>query len=305
MIFSGAPRSVGNDWKANVIVSDINKVVVLGTGVLGAQIAYQCAYKGFSVTSYDITDEALAAAETTFAGLAETYRTTVAGAADGGADAALTRLTRTTDLAAAAADADIVIEAIPEILDLKRKVFAQLGESAPERTIFATNSSTLLPSDIADATGRPDRFLALHFANMVWQFNTAEIMGTASTAPAVFDRVVAFAEEIGMVPIPLHKEQPGYVLNSLLVPLLAAAMGLAATGIAEPRAIDDVWRIGTGAPMGPFQILDIIGLHTPYNIMQAGDPDQQALGAWLKETYIDKGRTGAAAGIGFYDYRQQ
>lgn len=286
-------------------MSDISKVLVLGTGVLGAQIAFQAAYKGFSVTAYDINEEALTTAKSKFAGLVDIYRAAFDKAEDGAAEAALTRIGYSCDLADAVAEADIVIEAIPEILQLKRDTFAKLNQAAPERTIFATNSSSLLPSAISDATGRPDRFLAMHFANMVWQFNTAEIMGTKETSPEVFDRVVAFAGAMGMVPIPIKKEVPGYLLNSLLIPFLNAALSLVAGGFAEPKVVDDVWRIDTGAPMGPFQIYDVIGLNTPYNMLSHGDEHDQQLAAWLKENYIDKGRTGAAAGAGFYDYNQK
>lgn len=284
------------------MTNSIKKVTVLGTGVLGSQIAFQSAFKGFTVTAYDIDDKVLEAAKDRFAKLAETYANEVPDARDGKAQEALGRLTLTSDLKGAVADADLVIEAIPEILDLKRDTYQKLGELAPAKTIFATNSSTLLPSDLKDSTGRPDKFLALHFANRVWQFNTAEIMGTTDTDPAVFAAVVDFANAIGMVPIELHKEKAGYVLNSLLVPFLNAAAELAAGGYADPSAVDDTWRIATGAPVGPFQIYDIIGLTTPYNIMANGDAEAQKLAAWLKENYIDKGKLGLATGEGFYKY---
>ncbi|MDL9937207.1 3-hydroxyacyl-CoA dehydrogenase [Gordonia sp. ABSL1-1] len=283
-------------------MSDIKKVTVLGTGVLGSQIAYQSAYSGFAVTAYDISDEILDKARERFAGLAATYKAEVPGAADGKADEGLQRVSYSADLAEAVGDADIVIEAIPEVLSLKQETYEKLAALAPAKTIFATNSSTLLPSDMKDFTGRPDRFLALHFANRVWQFNTGEVMGTESTDPKVFDTVVEFAGEIGMVPIPIHKEKAGYVLNSLLVPFLNAALDLAAGGYAEPKDVDNVWRIGTGAPVGPFQIYDIVGLNTPYNILSHGGPEEQKLAAWLKENYLDKGKLGIASGEGFYNY---
>lgn len=286
-------------------MTDIRKVTVLGTGVLGAQIAFQTAYSGFEVLAYDIDDAALDKARARFAGLVETYRKEVPGADGGKAEAPLQRLSLHTDLAAAVADADLVIEAIPEVLSLKQETYVKLGELAPEKTIFATNSSTLLPSAMKDATGRPDRFLALHFANSIWKFNTAEVMGTADTDPAVFDTVLAFASEIGMVPVPVRKEKAGYVLNSLLVPFLNSAAELAAGGYADPHDVDKVWRIATGAPMGPFQIYDIIGLNTPYNILSHGDERLQKLAAWLKENYIDKGKLGIASGEGFYSYKDK
>lgn len=284
-------------------MSSINKVTVLGTGVLGSQIAFQSAYSGFEVTSYDISDTALIGAKERFAKLVETYKAeAVAGAIEGKADQALTRLSYSSDLADAVRDADLVIEAVPEALAIKQQTYEKLAAVAPESAIFATNSSTLLPSAMKDFTGRPEKFLALHFANKIWQFNTAEVMGTADTDPAVFEQIVQFASEIGMVPIPVYKEKSGYVLNSLLVPFLNAAAELAAGGYAEPQDVDKVWRTATGAPMGPFQIYDVIGLTTPYNILAHGDEKDQKLAAWLKENYIDQGKLGIASGSGFYTY---
>ncbi|MFC4126705.1 3-hydroxyacyl-CoA dehydrogenase, partial [Nocardia rhizosphaerae] len=281
---------------------EFRTITVLGTGVLGSQIAFQTAFHGFDVTAYDIDDAAITAARERFDGLAAVYRQEVPGADADKTAATAAGITLTTDLAAAAAEADLIIEAVPEVLAIKRDLYGKLASLAPERTVFATNSSTLLPSDLADATGRPDRFLALHFANHVWKFNTAEVMGTDRTDPAVFAAVAGFAKDIGMVPIELHKEKAGYVLNSLLVPFLNSGIELAAGGYAEPAAVDETWRIATGAPMGPFQMLDIIGLTTPYNILVNGSEAHRKLAAWLKENYIDKGKLGAATGEGFYRY---
>jgi 3-hydroxybutyryl-CoA dehydrogenase len=282
----------------------IRKVTVLGAGVLGSQIAFQTAFSGFDVISYDVDDAALTAARDRYETLSRTYADQVPAAHSdpGAAPAAMERVTLTSDLAAAVSDADLVIEAVPEILELKRDIYRKIGALAPARTIFATNSSTLLPSDLKESTGRPDRFLALHFANRVWLFNTAEIMGTPDTDPKVFGEVVAFAEAIGMVPIELHKEKAGYVLNSLLVPFLLAGAQLAAGDYASPEDVDTTWRIATGSPLGPFQMIDIIGMTTPYNILSHGDADAQKLAAWLKANYIDKGKLGVASGEGFYKY---
>jgi 3-hydroxyacyl-CoA dehydrogenase len=211
----------------------IKNVTVLGTGVLGAQIAFQTAYKGFSVTAYDINDAAVEKAKAFLDYLAGRYLTDVKGADQSTIAAARSRLTFVTDLAAAAKDADLVIEAVPEKIELKREVYAKLGAVAPARTIFASNSSTLLPSAMAESTGRPEKFIALHFANEIWNNNIAEVMGHPGTAPEVFKTVTQFASDIGMVPIEIHKEQPGYVLNSLLVPFLAAAGQLLVKGIAS------------------------------------------------------------------------
>jgi len=286
-------------------MTKIKKVTVLGSGVMGSQIAFQTAYSGFDVSVYDINDDVLDQARKRFAGLAAIYEKEVPGAAGGKAVTTVDRIALYTDLADAVADADLVIEAVPEVLKIKQDIYEKLGKVAPAKTIFTTNSSTLLPSDMKDFTGRPDRFLALHFANRIWQLNTAEVMGTPDTDPAIFDTVVAFATRIGMVPIPLHKEKAGYVLNSLLVPFLNAAADLAAGGYADPEDVDKVWHIATGAPLGPFQIYDIIGLKTPYNILSHGDAHEQELAAWLKENYIDKGKLGVSSGEGFYTYPKQ
>jgi 3-hydroxyacyl-CoA dehydrogenase len=281
---------------------DIGKVTVLGTGVLGSQIAFQCAYRGFDVTAYDISDDILAKAHSRFGDLAETYKREVVGADDNKVAAAQGRIRLSSDLADAVGEADLVIEAVPEVLDIKRDTYTKLSRLAPEKSIFATNSSTLLPSDLKDFTGRPTKFLALHFANEVWKFNIAEVMGTVDTDPVVFDSIVDFAGSIGMVPIPIHKEKAGYVLNSLLVPFLKAAGELAADNYADPEDVDRVWRIGTGAPLGPFEIYDAIGLTTPYNILSHGDERDRHIAAWLKENYINAGKLGVATGEGFYRY---
>jgi 3-hydroxybutyryl-CoA dehydrogenase len=284
-------------------MTDITNVTVLGSGVLGSQIAYQTAYAGFTVTAWDINDDAVAAANERFAALAKRYDAEVQGEKDGKSDAALERLTTTSDLAAAVADADLVIEAVPENPEIKKSTWEKVGALAPEKTIFATNSSTLLPSSFKDATGRPNKFLALHYANQIWAQNTAEIMGTADTDPEVYATVVEFATEQGMVPIEVKKEQPGYVLNTLLVPLLNAAGYLYANGIADAETIDKTWRIGTGAPRGPMEIFDIVGLTTAYNVSVMGDEESQKFAKILKEDFIDQGKLGVATGEGFYSYK--
>ncbi|MFH8470729.1 3-hydroxyacyl-CoA dehydrogenase [Streptomyces sp. NPDC017991] len=283
---------------------EINKVSVLGAGVLGTQIAFQTAYSGLPVVVYDVSDEALAKSEAHMTELAQLYKQDgVVGADDGRTDAAFTRLSFTTDLAGAASEADLVIEAVPELLDVKRRLYTDLAKAAPGHTIFATNSSTLLPSDLKEFTGRPDRFLAIHYANLIWKRNLVEIMGTADTDPAVVAAAVSFAETTGMIPIEIKKEQAGYILNSLGVPFLFAAGKLWASGVADPKTIDRAWKIGSLAPQGPFEALDIIGLTTTYNIASnSEDPGVREFAAALKEQYIDEGKLGTMTGEGFYKY---
>ena len=272
--------------------------------MLGSQIIFQAAYAGKNVVAYDLSDEILEKLKDRWEYLKAAYRRDIADATEQRLDDAVARIRATADLADALSDADIVIEAVPERLDIKQQTWERVGELAPEKTVFCTNSSTLLPSDIAPFTGRPEKFLALHFANEVLKFNTGEVMGHAGTDPEVFEQVAEFAEQIGMVPIRVHKEQPGYVLNSLLVPLLNAASALFVKGVASPEDIDKTWRIATGAPSGPFQIYDVVGMMTPYNLSKdSADPVQREFAEILKRDYIDKGYLGKGSGRGFYDYR--
>ncbi|WKA55606.1 3-hydroxyacyl-CoA dehydrogenase [Planococcus shixiaomingii] len=281
-------------------------ITIAGSGVLGSQIAYQTAFKGFDVTVYDINEEAIARSQQRIAKLKENYKRDLEASQEE-VDAAYNRMLFKTNLTEAVKDADLVIEAIPEVVDIKMSFYKELGALAPEHTVFATNSSTLLPSQFAEATGRPEKFLALHFANTIWINNTAEIMMHPETDLNVFNEVMAFAKAIGMVALPLYKEQPGYILNSLLVPFLEAAELLLVKEVADVHTIDKTWKIATGAPLGPFAILDVIGINTAYNIVQAkaeatGKEEYRKLADLLKTEYIDKGKLGRATGEGFYSY---
>lgn len=309
----------------------INKVVVAGGGVLGSQIAFQTAFKGFDVTVWLRSEGSIGRAEPKFARLKEIYletleqmKTNPTAYCRGFTDKkdltdeeidelktkveiAYDNLTLTTSYEEAGENADLVIEAIAE--DPKQKIpfYEELAKHIPEKTIIATNSSTMLPSAFAEYTGRPEKYLALHFANEIWKNNTAEIMGHPGTEQEYYDIIVKFADDIGMVPLELKKEQPGYILNSMLVPFLSAAEALYATGVAEPETIDKTWVLATGAPAGPFRILDIVGLTTAYNIVSM-NPESKDINtvpgkitAMLKEK-IDAGKTGINAGEGFYKY---
>ncbi|MDK2562247.1 3-hydroxyacyl-CoA dehydrogenase [Romboutsia sedimentorum] len=280
-------------------------ITVAGSGILGSQIAFQTALKGFNVSVYDINDEVLARAKEHFKCLMGNYQKDLIATQEE-VHTAYERITYSCDLAAAVADADLVIEAIPEVVQIKTDFYTKLGQVAPEKTIFATNTSTLLPSMFAQATGRPEKFLALHFANEIRKNNTAEIMKHAQTDTKVFEDVIEFAKAIGMVALPLHKEQPGYILNSLLVPLLDTAQSLLIDEVADPETIDKTWRVATGAPLGPFAILDLVGITTAYNIASVkakeGNKHSKKLAHFLRTEYIDKGKLGVATGEGFFKY---
>jgi 3-hydroxyacyl-CoA dehydrogenase len=284
----------------------IKNVTIAGSGVLGSQIAFQTAFHGYAVMVYDINDDILEKSKTTFKILGNSYKADL-NASQKQIDDTINRLSFSSNLAKAVANADLVIESVPENPSIKKDFYKKLAAAAPEKTIFASNSSTMLPSQFAESTGRPAQFAALHFANEIWKHNTAEIMGHPGTDADVFDTLVAFAKSIGMVALPLKKEQPGYIVNSLLVPLLDAVLDLLVRGVADVHTIDKTWMVATGAPTGPFAILDVVGITTAYNInkMEAektGDPDKQKVVEYLKEHFVDKGKLGVATGEGFYTY---
>ncbi|MBB1150478.1 3-hydroxyacyl-CoA dehydrogenase [Myroides sp. NP-2] len=284
----------------------IKNVTVAGSGVLGYQIAFQSAFKGFNVTVYDLSPDAIENAKKKFDVLSAKYAQDLAATPEQLAQTKA-NLSYSSDLKQATAHADLLIEAVPENLKIKIGFYNQLAEVAPAHTIFATNSSTLLPSQIAEATKRPKQFLALHFANDIGTHNTAEIMGHAQTDPHIFNQIVEFASAIGMIPLPLHKEQPGYILNTLLVPLLDAATELLVKEVADAPTIDKTWMVATGAPIGPCGILDIIGITTAYNIIKMSadatkDPLKLKTAAYLKTAFLDQNKLGVGTGEGFYTY---
>ena len=318
---------------------EVKKVTLAGGGVLGVQIGLMCAYTGIDTTFWLRSEGSITRTQPKIdrysstmledlekakglignpmgaylypRGLVRTWE----GITEEDIDALVakakenfaTKVHIELDMEKAFADADIVIEAMSEDPEAKIGVYEKIRDYLPEKTILLTNSSTLLPSMFAEHTGRPEKFCALHFANSIWKNNTAEVMGHPGTDPQVYEQVVAFADSINMVPLQLHKEQPGYILNSMLVPFLTAAQSLWANEVSDPQTIDLTWKLATGAPAGPFQIIDIVGLDTVYNINQM-KPDAQVEGSttWkigkLVKEKIDKGETGINAGKGFYDY---
>ncbi len=284
----------------------IQNITIAGSGVLGSQIAFQSAFHGLNVIVYDINDEVLDKAKKSFQILSENFKKDL-NATDLQLEEALKGISYSTNLKDSVKNADLMIEAIPENPIIKTEFYTKLAPLAPEKTIFATNTSTLLPSMFAAVTGRPEKFLSLHFANEIWKHNTAEIMGHATTSPEVFQDVVDFAKNIGMVALPLHKEQPGYIVNSLLVPLLDAATTLLVNDVADVETVDKAWMVATGAPVGPFGILDVVGITTAYNInkikfVKTKDETAGKVVDYLKKNFIDQNKLGLSTLEGFYKY---
>lgn len=266
-----------------------SKVVVAGGGVLGSQIAFQAAYCGFDVTIWLRSQGSIGRTQPKLDKLRETYVEAIEAMADGSGpwcagiadadkpldkDACLERveaayqgLKLELDMAAAVADADLVIESMAEDPKAKVTFYERLAPLLPAKTVVATNSSTLLPSQFAKCSGRPGKYVALHFANSIWKNNTAEVMGHDGTDQPVFDAMCEFANQIRMIALPVRKEKNGYLLNSMLVPWLLSGLDLWASGVSDPKSIDIAWEHGTGAPKGPFRVIDTVGLNTAYNIV--------------------------------------
>jgi len=296
---------MNTEWTADAGADAIGRVLVVGAGTMGRQIALQCALYGLDVDLYDTAPDALAAAHNEINILAASFaRHGRLSPAE--ATAAAARVAPTSDLPAAAARADLVSESVPEDPALKGRVFARLNELCPPHTVFTTNSSTLLPSMFATATGRPARFAALHFHLPPWDANVVDIMAHSDTDPTIIELLVAFAHRIGQIPIVARRESSGYVFNAMLSALNGAALKLAAEGVADVADIDRAWMGIMKTPIGPFGIMDMIGLETIWTITDfwataLGDRGLRANADFVRG-YLDRGRHGRKNGHGFYDY---
>ena len=288
-------------------VSGLNSLTVVGAGVLGGQIAWQSAFKGKTVVVYDLSEEGLDNCRTAHQTYTHIYKQDL-GATDKDIQETESRLTFSTDLQQAVANADIVIEAIPEVPDLKTKFYQSMAPYLPDHTLLATNSSTLLPGTFAEATGRPEKFCALHFANLIWSLNIGEVMAHQATSEQTLIDVTRFAIEIGMVPIPVEKEYNGYVCNALLVPIMQAAQSLITNGVSTPEYVDRTYMIvNRGCAVGPCGLMDIVGMKTCFDILNYWgefnkDDDMIANAQYIKEHFLDKGLQGMQGGQGYYSY---
>lgn len=321
-------------------MTNFKKIVVAGGGVLGSQIAYQAAYCGFDVTIWLRSEGSIGRCQPKLDNLKKTYIDALnlmadpvkgeanwcPGLAEMGSfdlDACLKKVENINvklelDMAKAVKDAVLVIESMAENADDKIKFYTALAPLLDEKTVVVTNSSTLLPSAFAKYTGRPDKYLSMHFANSIWKNNVAEIMVQDKTDKKYFEMICEFANEIRMLALPVLKEKSGYLLNSMLVPFLLSGLDLYANGISDPESIDLAWTKGTGAPKGPFKIFDTVGLTTALNIV---DQYQKVPGLFkpmlskmmmpynfkgmkaILEKHIAEGKLGMSSGEGFYKYK--
>lgn len=319
---------------------NFKKVVVAGGGVLGSQIAFQAAYCGFDVTIWLRSQGSIGRTQPKLDQFKQEYIDAIElmagpdgkanwcrGIADEDAfdkkaclakvEAAAKGLKLELDMAKAVKDADIVIESMSENAAEKIAFYQKIAPFLEPKTLLVTNSSTLLPSTFAKYTGRPEKYLALHFANHIWKNNTAEVMAQPATSDEAFSATIEFANAIRMVALPLLKEKNGYLLNSLLVPFLLSGLDLYVNGISDPESIDKAWTIGTGAPYGPFRIYDVVGIKTAYEISQQYLKVPGLISPLLKKMMmpynfkghvalfkkmIDEGKLGRSSGEGFYKY---
>ena len=318
------------------------KIVISGGGILGSQIAFQSAYCGYDVTILIRKEDSQEELEKKLNKLHDTYKETIelmdtkAGKAESNwargianidnfkkdeclkkLEETLNNITIETDQSKALNNADLVIESITENFDIKTSFYKEIAPLLEEKTVIVTNSSTLLPSKLAKHTGRPEKYLSLHFANSIWKNNIAEVMKHSLTDDKYFEEIIKFAESINMIPLAAREEKSGYLLNSMLVPFLLSAMDLVANGISDPETIDKAWTLGTGAPKGPFQIIDTVGLETAKNIVLQYQKVPDIFDPLLKKMmlpynydgmleilnkYIEEGKMGKATKEGFYKY---
>jgi len=280
---------------------NIRQVLVVGGGTMGQQIACHCLAHGLNVRIHDVNPDALKTAQAVKFLNASVFQSRLADRIGG----LIASLTVETDPTRAARDVDLLIEAVPERASLKRIVFEQFGALCRPEAIFTTNTSTMLPSMLAAASGRPAQFAAMHFG---LQGELVEIMPTPLTSSETIQSLQEFARSIHHLPIVCRKEVPGYVLNTMLMSLNAAALRLVVDGVASVEDIDRAWMRTMDVGIGPFGILDGVGLDTAWSITEFRaklhkEPETQRIADFLK-TFVDQGRLGVKSGAGFYTYPQ-
>ena len=284
----------------------IQKVGVLGCGLMGSGIAQVAATAGFDVTVLEqeqkFVDKGFAGIETSLSRLVER------GVEKGGITAdqktqAQSRVKGTVEMDDLA-DCEIVIEAIIENVAEKRKTYAQLDAIVKKEAIFATNTSSISVAELMTATKRPERFVGLHFFNPVPMMKLVEVVRTIATSDEVFDTAVEFGKKLGKVPV-RTVDKPGFIVNRLLVPYLLDAIRAYEEGVGSIADIDESMKLGCGYPMGPFTLLDFVGLDTTYyitHVMYDEFKERRFAAPPLLKRLVLAGWCGRKTGKGFYDY---
>ena len=283
-------------------MSDIRAVGVVGAGLMGSGIAQAAATAGFETVLRDVDEaqlrKARAGIEKSTAKFVEKGQLT-----ESDRNAALGRLTTTTALDPLAR-ADLVIEAAPEVVDLKIRIFRELDSLCPRTTAFASNTSSISIDVLAAGSGRPDRFVGLHFFNPVPLMPLVEVIRGASTSQPTYDAALGFVRRLGKETVEA-RDVPGFVVNLLLVPFLLDAVRAVERGVASVADIDRGMMLGCGHPMGPLTLLDFVGLDTVVRIgeiMFAGYGEERYVAPALLQRMVASGLLGRKSGKGFYDY---
>jgi len=278
----------------------IKNITIIGTGNLGSRIGLQAAISGYQVIFYDISDSAIEKAKIVIDKIISQLikaRTLT----DDKKQAALSRISYSTHLKSALAECDFISESVTEELSIKEQVWKQIAEVAPAKTIFTTNTSYLLPSQLASISGRPEKFCAFHFHD-VFYARVVDIMPHPTMDTSLIPVLQELGKALNQVPVIVRKESPGYIFNFMLMALLGAAGRLKTKDIASIEDIDRSWMVNFHMPTGPFGIIDNIGLDTAWHVVkEREDAASQAFARLLKE-YIDQGKLGEKTGEGFYKY---
>jgi len=280
----------------------ISKIAVLGAGQMGNGITQVAACAGYHVTMIDIqqeyVDRGIAAIEKSLAKLVLKERMTQEDA-----DASRARISLSIDRSVCA-DCDLVIEAVPEILDLKVSIFQELDALCKPETILASNTSSISISTIADATNRPDKVIGMHFMNPVPIMKLVEIINGKETSEHTNAAVIAASEQMGKTALSCN-DSPGFVSNRILCPMLNEAILTLQEGVAQPEAIDGIMKLGMNHPIGPLALCDLIGLDTVLHIMNVlheGMGDDKYAPAPLLMQMVADGKLGRKTGQGFFSY---
>ncbi len=285
-------------------IDDIRKITVTGAGQMGSQIAMQAALHGFEVTLHDIASAQLEAAVASNRKHLE-RRVAKGTLTPPALEEALARLRTTTSLEEACAGTDFVIEAVVELLEVKREVFQKLDAFCPAHAILATNSSYLGNSQLAAVTRRPAQVLNLHFFYPPLIMRLVEVVKGEQTSAATLQLAADWVRRIGKEPVVLHKELPGFLVNRILRAITNEAYFLLENGVASFADIDRACELGLNHPMGPFKLSDFSGLDIGYNARlevyrQSGDPQDKPVPSL--ERRVLRGDLGRKTGRGFYDY---
>ncbi|XP_071830198.1 hydroxyacyl-coenzyme A dehydrogenase, mitochondrial-like [Apostichopus japonicus] len=294
-----------------VRMAAIKNVTVIGGGLMGAGIAQVAAQTGHSVTIVDQTKDILQQSRASIEkSISRVSKKKFKDDANAGMDfvkKTIGRIKMNTNAEESVKEADLVIEAIIENLDVKRELFGRLDKAAKSSTIFASNTSSLPITDIAAAVERRDRFGGLHFFNPVPVMKLVEVIRTEETSDDTYNSLMAFSEALGKTPVTC-KDTPGFIVNRLLVPYLVESVRLIERGDASPRDVDIAMKLGAGYPMGPFELLDYVGLDTTKFIMDGWHekfPDNPLFNTSEKLTkLVEEGKLGVKSGEGFYSYKK-